>query len=211
MTITLARILMTLASCCLGDARREWALAMQGEFEAAADAGKPLAFAAGCVLAACREMPRHDEGRFVLSRYGLALCLLIPVAGLQLLCAVGYAFPRGSRLYDAPTLSSAQALYVTHAYLGAVPLLLSLWLLLGVLHLGLAWSLLECDWQRIVRIGSLIAAGSATLLVFTAVLGVDDARPALQAGVLAIELLAISLSARRHARLSFGPSLERVA
>src|ERR1700712_3452057 len=79
MTAVAARAVMSLATCCLGEDRREWALAMQGEFEVAAEKGEPLAFAAGCLIAAWGEMPKHEEGRLVLANYTLALGLLIPM------------------------------------------------------------------------------------------------------------------------------------
>src|SRR4051812_24139343 len=61
MRAALARALIALATACLGYGRREWALAMQAELEAAAEHDRPIAFAAGCLLAAWREMPRHEE------------------------------------------------------------------------------------------------------------------------------------------------------
>lgn len=211
MTPVLARMIMTLATCCLGEARRDWALAMQGEFEAAREAGKPLAFATGCLIAACREMPRHQEGRFALANHGLALGVLLPIAGLQLLCAAGLAFPQGTALHGAPAPGSAQEFWLADAYLAAVPLLLGLWSLLCVLHLRLAWLLLERDWQGVIRVGSLIAAGTLTLLLFSGVLLVDDRRTVLQAGIVTIELMAIAASAQWHARLPSGSALEKPA
>lgn len=202
---------MILAECCLGGARREWALAMQGEFEAAVEAGKPLAFATGCLMASLREMPRQEEGRFVLVNHMLALGVLIPAAGLQLMCAAGSAFPQGSALHGAPAPGSAQAFYLADAYLAAVPMLLGLWLLLCALHLRLAWVLLEGDWSGVIRVGSLIAAATITLLVFTGVLLLDDARTVVQAAMLATELGAIAALARWHDRLFSGRAAEQLA
>lgn len=211
MRAALAKSMMTMATRCLGDGRREWALAMQGEFEIAIEEEKPLSFAAGCLMAAWREMLRHEEGRFALANHGLALGLLIPIAGLQLLCAAGSAFPAESTLYAVPVSSSAQEPYLAAAYLAAVPPLFGLWLLLCALHIRLAWVLLEGDWQRVVRVGCLIASGTVTLMVFTGVLFVDDSRTVLQACVLTIEFAALAASARWHARLSSGPTRETQA
>lgn len=202
MTLGLARIVMTLAIHCLGDARRAWALAMQGEFETAVEARKPLSFAAGCLVAACRDMPSHEEGRFVLAKHGLALFVLIPIASLELLCAAGAAFPQGSMLYDLPSLSTVQTPYLVECYLAAIPLLLGLWLLLGVLHVRLAWVLLDGDWPQVIAIGSMIGGGAATLMLFSSVLALDDPRTLLQASALAIELTAIMSLARWQGRLS---------
>lgn len=193
---------MTLASHCLGEARREWSLAMEGEFEAAMRAGKPLRFALGCLIAACREMPRHAEGRLALASHGLALGFMIPVAALQLLCASGYVFPQNGGFFEVPALSRAQAVYGSYAYLRATPVLLGLWLLLALWHCRLAWHFLEGNWQAVVRSCALIAAGSITLLIFTAILAANDARPALQAATLAFELVAIAVTARWRIRLN---------
>jgi len=94
MTAAVSRALMALAICCLGESRREWALAMRGEFEAAIEEREPLAFAAGCLIAAWREMPKHAEGRLVLANHALALGLLVPVAVFQFACRS--AHPRGA-------------------------------------------------------------------------------------------------------------------
>jgi hypothetical protein len=195
---------MTLAGCCLGGSRREWAQAMHAEFDAVSEAGEPLVFAIGCLLAALREMPRHEEGRFVLANHVLALTLLVPMAALQFMNAAGFMFSRGTTLHGAPTPGSLQAMFMSYSYLAAVPVFLGLWLLLCVSHLRLAWALLERDWRRVVRVSCLIAAATITFLVFISVLFVDDTRVFMQAGMLTIELLAINALARWHGRLFSG-------
>jgi hypothetical protein len=206
MTAALARAVMSLAMSCFGGSRRGWALAMQGEFEAAADEGKPLAFATGCLMAAWREMPRHEEGRFLLANYSLALGVIVPMAALQLAYAAGLPLPfsAGGGLYGVPTLGSTEKLWVSGIYLAAEPTLLGLWLLLCILHLRLAWVLLECDWSRVIRTGSLCAAATVALVIFSGVMLLADARTILQAVALAVEVLAIVASARWHASLT-GP------
>jgi hypothetical protein len=57
------------------------------------------------------------------------------------------------------------------------------------------------DWARVVRIGSLTAAASLTLVVFTVVLLLDDPGVSAQAVLLALELTAIYALARWHSRL----------
>lgn len=210
MSAALARLVMILAIRCLGEARRDWALAMEGEFEAALEAREPLGFAFGCLIAAFREMPRHTQGRYALANHGLALGLLIPVAGLQLLCAAAAIFPDNS-FHGAPVPGSAQARFFADAYMAAVPLLLSLWLFLCVLHLRLAWLVLERDWPGIIRIGSLVAACTVTLLIFCGVLMIDDSRPILQTSILAIEIGTLAALARWHARLIDPPTADRLA
>jgi hypothetical protein len=188
----LARALLSLASCCLGESRRGWALAMQAELDAATAAGRPLAFAAGCLIAAWREMPRHSEGRLALANNALALGLLVPMAGLQFASAAGFPLPfwRGGGFYQGPVPGSVQDLYLYDAFAGAVPTLLGLSLFLCLLQLRFAWLLLERDWRGVVRIGALIAASVAALAIFTGVLFLDGQAAALQASALAVDLLA---------------------
>jgi len=84
MKLAFARAMMALAAHGLGEARRPWGVAMLAEFDAAADAGQPLRFAAGCLIAAIRELPRQEEGRFALASYALALGVMLPMASVQL-------------------------------------------------------------------------------------------------------------------------------
>ena len=209
MRAALARAMMTLASRCLGESRREWARAMQGEFEAAIDDRRPLAFAAGCLIAAWRQMPAQEHGRFVLANYALALGLLIPMAGLQFACAAGSSclFVAQPGIYAVVAPDGASDPYLAEAHRSAIPTLLALWLMLGVGHLRLAWVLLERDWSRVISAATLIIAVSATLVIFSGVLFLNDASVALQAVLLAVELSAIYASAQWHRRLCLSHDL----
>ncbi len=203
MTAAVARAVMALASCCLGESRREWARAMQAEFDAAIAAGKPLAFATGCLIAAWREMPRQAEGRLVVATYALALGVLIPMAVFQFARAFGYsyAFAEGGRPGFALLAGATQNPYFAWSQFSAVPGLLVLWLLLGMGHLRLAWALVDRDWLCVVKVGALIGATIVTLFIFMAVLLLDVTTLISQAAALAIELTAILAAARWHARL----------
>lgn len=196
MTAPLARAVMAIASRCLGESGHEWALAMRAELDAAIEEGRPLTFAIGCLFAAWREMPVRAEGRLVLANYALALGMLIPMAILQFACAAVCAFPRDGGLYGVVAMGRAGGAYLAPAQLDAVAPLLGLWLLLCVLHLRLAWVLIEGDWSGVIRVASLIAAGTISMAIFSGVLFFDDDRAVLQAAALAIELMAISASAR---------------
>ena len=96
MTAKLANAVMALAEACLGDRRREWALAMRSELDVAIDEGRPLAFAVGCLTGALRDMPRHAEGRFALTSHAVALGLL-PIAALLIMGIAGGARPPSHR------------------------------------------------------------------------------------------------------------------
>jgi hypothetical protein len=203
MTAAVARAVMKLAICCLGESRRDWALAMRAEFEAAIDDRRPLAFAIGCLIAAWREMPSQRQGRFVLANYALALGLLVPMAGLQFASAAGssYLFAGPAGLYSVLAPGGAQDPYLAEAHRSAIPTLLALWVMLGAGHLRLAWVVVERDWSGAISSAALTVAASATLVIFTGVLFLDDASVALQAVLLAIELSAIYASARWHSQL----------
>jgi hypothetical protein len=204
MTHRLARISMAMARACLGNSRREWSDAMEAEFDIAARDGKALAFAIGCLAAACREVPRGREGRLGLASYALAFGLLIPVAASQLTCAMG--FPNSSHgpavIHGILSGTAAQSPFVAHARLRAVPALSLLWLLLGVGHLRLAWLLLDREWRGALNVGALLAAAMVTLFLFMEVLLLDVTSLLLQGGVLAVELGACAAAARYHWTLS---------
>ena len=204
MMVVVARALMALTERCLGDHRRAWALAMRAEFEVAAEEQKPLTFAMGCLLAALREMPTQEEGRFVLANYALVLCLMIPMAALQIGCAAlgfPYLFVGQGGLRGAIAAGSTQEMLLGSTYQAAVPSFSLLLLLLGIGHLRIAWAMLERDWSRVISMGALTLAATATLVIFMTALFLDATQPMLQAAVLAIELAAVSVVTRWHAQL----------
>lgn len=203
MTSAAARAMMSLATCCLGEDRREWALAMEGEFEVAAEKGEGLTFAAGCLVAAWGEMPKHEEGRLVLASYTLALGVLIPMALLQFACAIGLpnVLTGQSGSYRMLSEGGAQGPFLADAQLTALPILLVMWLLLGLGHLRLAWVLVERDWARITSVGAAIAAATVTLFIFTEMLFLDAASLTPQAAAFAIEFSFILVVARWQARI----------
>ncbi|HEX5181697.1 MAG TPA: hypothetical protein VFW19_00960 [Allosphingosinicella sp.] len=200
----LARAVMALAAATLGQSRRDWALAMEGELEAAIDAGRPLAFAAGCLVAAWRDMPRQAEGRFLLASHMLALGMIVPMAALQFACAAGLAVPvpAAGGLGGPAAANAVQQAYLSAAYRAAEPVLLGLWLWLCLLQLRLAWLLLERDWPRMIRTGAMAAAVTAALVIFDGVMLLADPRTMLQAAALSIELAAVAASSQWHARLT---------
>jgi hypothetical protein len=213
MTAAISRAVMYLAICCLGESRREWALAMHAEFEVAIAEGKPFAFATGCLAAAWREMPKHSEGRFVLANYALAIGLLIPMAVFQFGLALGFSSVfMGEGWSDGIVLAGAtQNPYLAWFQHRAALCLLIIWLLLGMGHLRLAWVLVDRDWTRVVKVSALIAATTATLFILTGVLLLDVTFVILQAAAMAIELMALVAAARGHARLFRNAASEMAA
>jgi len=200
-----ARALMALAVCSIGENRRDWSVAMRTEFEAAAADGNALAFAFGCLVASWRELLTSEEGHYTLTSYALVLGLMLPMAAVQIGCALlgfPYLYPGQGGLRGALLMGGEHEALMRNVYQGAVPPLALLLLLLGVGHLCIAWATLERDWTRAARIATLAMAGSTTLIIFMGGLFLDCSRALLQATVLAIELATIWMIARWHARLS---------
>jgi len=205
MRAIVARALMALTACCLDEGRREWARAMQAEFGAAVEDGKPLRFACGCLAAAARELVTRAEGRFVLTSYALALGLMLPMAALQIGCAVlglPYLYAGHGGLGGALVAGGAQEALMRGVYQAAVPSLSLLLLLVGIGHLRIAWAMLERDWSGVTRMGALTLAAAATLILFMAALFIDGSQALLQTGIVLVELATVSLVARRNADLA---------
>ena len=192
-----AQAMVRLAARCLGHHRRDWALAMREELEAADADGRSLSFAWGCLIAAWRELPRHAQGRYLIASHGLAFVLVIPTAALlvaSLMSGVPYSY-LAALGGEEPLLSEGN--------LFALPMLVLLLVVVAAAHLRIAWLLLERDWAGVFRLGTLLAAASVTLLLFTGLVFVTFIFPLALAAALAIELAALFALARWHAE-SFG-------
>jgi hypothetical protein len=206
MMLAFSRALMALACRCLGEGRREWARAMRAEFDAAVEDGRALPFAIGCLFGALRQMPTREEGRFILTNYMLALGIMMPMAAIQVGCAVfglPYLFPGAEGLRG--TMVPGQELLVGGAYRAAVPPLTILLLLSGGGQLRIAWLMLERDWSRVASTGMAILAAITTLILFMTALFLDASQAVTQGAVLAIELTVLAGLSRWHAELNLPP------
>lgn len=210
MITALPQAMMTLTTVSLGERRRDWALAMESEFEVALEEGAPLAFATGCLAAALRELPRHAEGRLVIAKYALALGLLLPMAVLLFGEGAALLSLLGGSAGGSPATGVDASSYAVWARLSAAPVMLLLWLSLGIAHLGLAWTVVAQDWSGVVKVGAGVCATLLTLVVLMAILFLDLDSLAPQAAAIAVELGVIAIVARSHARLLTRASAERV-
>jgi hypothetical protein len=204
MKTLVSRAVMALAVCCLGESRRQWSMAMQAEFETAVAEGTPLLFSTGCLTAAWREMLTSEQGCFALTNYGLVLGLMIPMAALQIGCALfglPYLYPSQAGLAGALLEGGTHELLLRGVYQAAIPSLALVQLLLALGHLRIAWMMLERNWRGVTRFGTLTLAAAATLIIFMSVIFLDCTQALLQAGILAIELAAVSMVARWHSQL----------
>lgn len=198
MIIAIARALMVLTERSLGRQRRDWAMAMRAEFDLAMEDGKPLVFAAGCLIAAWLELPRQAEGRFAVASYALAIGLFAQLVLFEFACTVGFA----RILPIAPfTAGVGPDRYVAESQLGAVPMFVLLWILLGVGHVWLAWEVVERNWARVQQLGAALASAGATLVLFAELLFLDVASPLWQAAALMVELGFVIAVARWDAQL----------
>lgn len=203
MRMTIARAMMAVAVHCLGDHRRDWALAMQTEFDRAAEAGEPLSFAFGCLSAAWRELLAHEEGRFVLASHLLAVGLIVPMAAL-LLSSVALSFPywKSDVAEDIQLLATGGIILpVNDGNRAGLPLLAFLTLMLGLGHPCMAWVLLNRDWKHVAVMGQGGAAVMLTIVTFTGVLFLQNAFILPQATAVAVELAAIWFLAQWHEAL----------
>lgn len=209
MKASFARALLRLTTACLGERKRDWALAMEAELETAIAEGAPVQFAFGCLLAAGRGLFTAEEGQFVLTSYAVAIGVVLPMAALQIGCALfglPYLYPGQNGLVGALIDGSQQESALRSVYQAAIPSLALLQVLIGLAHLRIAWVVLERDWAAALRWGSLSLAASATLVTFLSVLFIDGRQALLQGAVLAIELAIIASVARWHAHFSPGPA-----
>lgn len=205
MSLILSRVVMTLAATCLGQRRRDWALAMEVEFEAVARDGRALSFSVGCLIAAWREMPAHAEGRLLLARYALALGLILPFAALLLWAALlGRPDLPHIGVLESVFGKGESAALVNDGNRAAAPVLMQLIAALAMMRLAIAWKVLDRDWPRVAALERLSAASTITLAVLAALARLDATRVALPTMALVAEVVAISALARLHDRLTLG-------
>lgn len=200
MKMAIARAMMIMAVRSLGYSRRDWALAMQAEFEVAAEAGNALSFAFGCLVGAWREVLAHEEGRFALASYLLAIGVILPLGGLLLSSvASGYSYLAPVEAGAGNVFGSGRPVFpVTYANQSGLSLLAMLTFVLGLGHLYMAWAILERNWIRVAVAGRIGAAVMATIVTFTGILFLYDTCALPQVVAIAIELSAIWLLARWH-------------
>jgi hypothetical protein len=193
MNVLAARILMAIATRWLSDHRSEWACAMQAEFDEAADAGAPLTFALGCLVGAWRDATSHEEGRFGLASYVLALGIVLPVTALLVASLTsGRAYLSLAQVgYDVALGSGKPSFPINYANRAGLPLMAVLTSILAIGHVYVAWAILEREWDRVARASLAGAALTLTVLLCTVILFLEDLCALPQAFAVATELVIV--------------------
>ncbi len=204
MSARISRAMMTLAARCLGDRRREWAWAMQAEFEEAVRDGHALGFAIGCLAGAWRELPAQREGRLILASYALALGVIVPVAALLSSAAMlGFPYIDFGRTGLSAVLQGGEGLFLLNdGSRVAAPSLTLLVLLVAGTHLLIAWRMLDRDWERVAALGRLGLATTATLALVNGLAALDTTRLLPPIAAFVVELAAVSTLAWWHEHMS---------
>ncbi len=203
MTMRLSGAIMAIATACMGDDRREWAAAMTAEYHVAAAEGQALSFAAGCMMAAGRGLVTSAHGRFLLTNYALALGIMLPMAALQIGCAVfglPYLYP-GHHGLSGALIEGMSSGWMHGFYQSAGSVLALLQLVIGIAHLRLAWVLLDRNWENALRWAARTMAISSTLTLFMCALFIDVGQAAIMGGITGLEFAILLIVSGWHADL----------
>lgn len=206
MTVQAARALMNVVAASLGETRRDWSLAMSGEFEAAVEDGRPLSFAAGCLAAALGDLATHREGRYLLASYAVVLGVLLPLSAFFLSAFfIGFPYFNGAdALVRGPGAASATRSLINEGNMSAAPAMALLVLILTGLLLVAGWAVLNRDWRRAQTLVRLSGSATITLSLFTGVIFLEPGTALMLVAALTLEIAAVSMLARWHGQLFAG-------
>lgn len=189
-----ARAILKLAGRALGPRHQVWAWAMEAELSVAIFEGRPISFAIGCLSASWRELVNMPEGRLALAVHGLAILLVVPLAGIGLwLGAIGFPYLSiGDVGIDGFLAGQSQQLPTLLVGERAMAPALTLVILsLSAGQFLLAFALVDRKWSRVSQIARFNAAALTTLLLVTAILSVAGGLLLVMTAALAIETLAL--------------------
>lgn len=206
MITIVCRALVIVAAAMMGESRRSWSLAMEAEYDVAAQDGRAVAFAAGCLAVAARELLMSAHGRFALTSHAVALGIMVPIGAMQIGCALfglPYLFPSQHGLAGALLEGSSHEPLVRSIYLGAIPALTLIQLIAAIGQLRLAWVFLDGDWANTLRWSLWTTASMTALILFMSVLFLDSRQALLQFGIIGIEMMILAVASRRHAELHY--------
>lgn len=209
MMTALSRCVMAAAIVCLGDRRREWGIAMRGEFEASIADGKPLSFAFGCLLGASRARLADPDGRLALASYGLAIGLILPLAAVLAVGAIA-GFPyldfAQDNVVGILAFGGATSTLLDDGNRAAASSLSMVVFLLAGTSVLIAWAILDRHWVRVAAIKRFAAAATSTLIVFVGLLGFDETRMILPILGLVAQHVAVLMLMQWHWRMDRDPA-----
>jgi hypothetical protein len=214
MRARLARTIVALAARTLGTRHADWAQAMKAELDVAIHDGRPMSFAAGCLLASWRQMLRFPEGRLTLVSHLLAIGLIVPLAALWLwLGLLGYPYLAIGNVgvWGFIEGRSEQIPLLLVGEWSLAPALTMVILLQSVGQLLLAWFLLERDWPRVSSVARFNAATLTTLLLVTSMIAVVGYGVLFGITALITETLAVLALAWWHDHMPQASAMERTA
>ena len=214
MRARLAWTIVALAARTLGTRHADWAQAMKAELDVAIDDGRPMSFAAGCLLASWRQMLRFSEGRLTLASHLLAIGLIVPLAALWLwLGLLGYPYLAIGNVgvWGFIEGRSEQIPLLLVGEWSLAPALTMVILLQSVGQLLLAWFLLERDWPRVSSVARFNAATLTTLLLVTSMIAVVGYGVLFGITALITETLAVLALAWWHDHMPQASAMERTA
>jgi hypothetical protein len=214
MRARLARTIVALAARTLGTRHADWAQAMKAELDVAIDDGRPMSFAAGCLLASWRQMLRFSEGRLTLASHLLAIGIIVPLAALWLwLGLLGYPYLAIGNVgvWGFIEGRSEQIPLLLVGEWSLAPALTMVILLQSVGQLLLAWFLLERDWPRVSSVARFNAATLTTLLLVTSMIAVVGYGVLFGITALITETLAVLALAWWHDHMPQASAMERTA
>ncbi|MDQ1228807.1 hypothetical protein [Sphingomonas sp. SORGH_AS_0879] len=198
-----ARAVMAVALPLMRQDDRCWAHAMGAEFEEAERDGQGLRFAMGCLGVAARRLTGSGRGWHFLTRHGVALAIILPFALFHLGCALRglrYWLAGGDPYVAALSAGDAGQRLIAVAYRTWSPWIALLLVVLGTLHIVIAWRIACCQWRgaRHAMIAAILVV--AGLLLCIAVVHPTPGGMVLQAVALAVELLSVPILAAWQAR-----------
>ena len=214
MRARLAWTIVALAARTLGTRHADWAQAMKAELDVAIDDGRPMSFAAGCLLASWRQMLRFSEGRLTLASHLLAIGIIVPLAALWLwLGLLGYPYLAIGNVgvWGFIEGRSEQIPLLLVGEWSLAPALTMVILLQSVGQLLLAGFMLERDWPRVSSVARYNAATLTTLLLVTSIIAGVGYGVLFGITALITETLAVLALAWWHDHMPQASAMERTA
>ena len=194
----LSDLVIEMAALGLQRSDAPWRAAMRAEYAVARADGAGLSFAVGCLVASAVRLTTSREGRAWLSLHAAVLLLVVPLAAFHLGCAAtGVMRMAGATdpYYVHLLQQGGEMTALAGRYRDSLPVVTLLLVLLGSVHLLIAWAILDRRWVAARLLWLAAACVVATLLAVILSIGSTPMGAALQCIALMAEA-ALLLAAR---------------